>query len=271
MIAEIAIAGTAAVVGVSARWNWWRPIVTGGIPALMYHKIGAAPPSSELRKLWVLPDDFRRHLAYMKTHGYTSIVFSDWINAAKGIRPLPDKPVLITFDDGYMNNYDLAYPLLREFGMKGCVFLVHETIDKHNAWHDPTTEPWVKMLTWSQISEMKNSGIFEFGSHTMSHRNLAALTPEEVRWEVAESKKRLEERLDDDVVAFAYPYGSGAYAPEVRAAVTAAGYRFDFGIKQGICPRTYVQELGPLKRLLIRGDETILDLHLNMTRGRGRL
>jgi peptidoglycan/xylan/chitin deacetylase (PgdA/CDA1 family) len=260
----------AAAAGASARWNWWRPPVSGGLPALMYHKIGDAPKGSRLRKLWVTTDDFRRQLRHLRDHGYAPIHFSDWRDAEKGLKPLPAKPVLITFDDGYMNNYELAYPLLRELGMKANVFLVYETMDQHNAWHDPSTEPWLRMLTWAQIREMQDSGLFEFGSHTMRHRDLAALPPEEVSWELAESKSRLEDKLGREVLGFAYPYGSGAYKPEVRAAALAAGYRFDFSIRQGITRLPWRRESAPVQRLLIRGDDNMLDFHLNLTRGKAR-
>lgn len=271
MIAALAAVGVAAAAAASARWNWWRPAVTGGMPTLMYHKIGDAPAGSELKKLWVSADDFRAQLAYLAENGYSSITFSDWRDAEKGVKPLPEKPVLITFDDGYRNNYDAAFPLLREAGMKACVFLVYETMDGHNAWHDPSTEPWLKMLSWKQIDEMQASGAFEFGSHTMRHRDLRKLSVEEVSWEAAESKKRLEDKLGRECVGFAYPYGSGAYDPAVRAAVRAAGYRYDFGIKQGISPAAWDPASGPLKRLLVRGDDTMFDFHLNMTRGKARL
>ena len=269
MIAEAAVLGAVAAAA-SARWNWWRPSVSNGMPTLMYHKIGDYPPGSQLAKLWVTTADFRRQLSYLKENGYTSIDFRDWRDAEKGVKPLPEKPVLITFDDGYMNNYELAYPLLREFKMKGCIFLVYETMDKHNSWHDPATEPWLKMLTWTQIHEMQDSGVIEFGSHTMRHRNLTTLSLDEVRWELNESKRRLEEKLGREMVGFAYPYGSGAYSTEVRKAALDAGYRFDFSIKQGISRLPWNREKEAVKRLLIRGDDTMYDFHLNMTRGRAR-
>ena len=181
MIGVLAIIG-AATAALSARWNWWRPCVRGGMPVLMYHKIGDYPSGSELKKLWVTTADFRKQLEYLRDHGYTAVDFRDWRDAEKGVKPLPVNPVMITFDDGYMNNYDLAFPPLKEFGMKGCIFLVYETLEKHNSWHDPKTEPWLKMLTWAQIQEMQESGLVEFGSHTMRHRNLAELPLDEVKW-----------------------------------------------------------------------------------------
>jgi len=268
-LAALAALGAAAA-GASARWNWWRPVVNGGLPTLMYHKIGEYPPGSRLKKLWVTVADFRRQLEYLRGRGYTPITFSEWRDAEKGLKPLPKKPVLITFDDGYQNNYELAYPLLREFGMKGNVFLVYETMDQHNAWHDPATEPWLRMLTWAQIREMQDSGVVEFGSHTMRHRDLSAIPLEEARWEMTESKKRLEDKLGREMVGFAYPYGSGAYVPAVRRAALEAGYRFDFSVKQGISRLPWDREAEAVRRLLIRGDDNMLDFHLNLTRGRAR-
>lgn len=269
MIGELAALGAVAA-GASARWNWWRPLVTGGMPTPMYHKIGYCPKGSELAKLWVTPEDFRRQLAYLKNHGYTAINCADWRDAEKGLKPLPEKPVLITFDDGYMNNYEYAYPILREFGMKGVVFLVYETMEGHNGWHNPATEPWLKMLTWAQINEMQDSGVIEFGSHTMKHRNLAELPLDQVRWELTESKTRLEQKLGREMVGFAYPYGSGAYAPDVRRIFLESGYRFDFSVRQGITRLPWNREAEAVKRLLIRGDESMFDFHLNITRGRCR-
>ena len=267
--AAISTAGVIAAA-LSARWNWWRPKVSGGIPTLMYHKIGDSPKGSRLAKLWVTAEDFRRQMRYLKEHVYTTLTFSQLRAAEENKRPMPDKPVLVTFDDGYANNYELAYPILKELGLKGNIFLVYETIDSHNSWHNPDSEPWIPMLTWAQTREMQDSGVIEMGSHTMSHKNLPTLALEDTRWQVVESKKRLEEKLGQEMVAFAYPYGAGAYVPEVRQAALEAGYRYDFGIKQGISALPWNPRSGPLKRLFVRGDDTMYDFHLNMTRGRAR-
>ncbi|MBI3553647.1 MAG: polysaccharide deacetylase family protein [Elusimicrobia bacterium] len=270
MIATAFVLGGAAAVGASCRWNWWRRKVSGGIPALMYHKIGTAPQGSRLKKLWVTTAEFREQMEYLRDNGYTTLTFTEMREIEAGKSPRPEKPVIVTFDDGYANNYTDAYPVLRELGLKGCVFLVYETIESHNSWHDPESEPWIPMLTWAQVKEMQDSGVVEFGSHTMRHRNLPTIPLDEARWELTESKKRLEEKLGRSMLGFAYPYGAGAYAPEVRRAAREAGYRYDFGIKQGISPFPWNHDSGPLKRLFVRGDDFMVDFHLNMTRGRAR-
>src|SRR5439155_11354355 len=99
--------GVATLIGgaLSARWNWWRP-AKEGIPILMYHKVGDPPAGSKLKKLWVSPDKFRNQAAALSAGGYHSITFKDLYNFWDKSMPLPPKPVLITFDDGYVNNFE---------------------------------------------------------------------------------------------------------------------------------------------------------------------
>jgi peptidoglycan/xylan/chitin deacetylase (PgdA/CDA1 family) len=250
--------------GFSARWNWWRRKVKG-LPVLMYHKIGHAPKNSKFKKLWVTPEKFVRQLDYLKKHNYTSISFSD----LKNPKSLPKKPVLITFDDGYTDNYKIAYPLLKKRNIKANIFLVYEAIGQYNHWHNPDEEHWLPMMTFEQIKQLQKEGLVQFGAHTLNHPNLTGIDLETARCEIEECKHRLEQKLGVEITAFAYPYGAGAYDPKIRKLVFDAGFLFDFGIKQGITPLPYKKE-EPFKRLLIRGDDNILDFHLNLTRGRAR-
>ncbi|MFH1618266.1 MAG: polysaccharide deacetylase family protein, partial [bacterium] len=99
---------------------------------------------------------------------------------------------------------------------------------------------------------------------------LKKIPVEQAAWEARESKKRLEDRLGTEITAFAYPYGAGAFTPEIRRSVLEAGYLFDFSFRQGKTPWPWKPENGAIKRLFIRGDENILDLYLHLTRGRPR-
>ncbi|MDD4004473.1 MAG: polysaccharide deacetylase family protein [Elusimicrobiaceae bacterium] len=258
-----------AAAGFSARWNWWRKKLDG-IPVLMYHKIGIAPANSQLKKLWVSPDRFARQVDWLLKKGYTPIHFADLDRAVKGEAELPEKPVLITFDDGYKNNYRHAYPVLKERNAKGNIFLVHNTVGKSNLWHDPASEAWIEMLTWEQIGEMLASGVFDVGSHTMNHASLPLIDSNTAEWEIRESKKQLEEKLGREIPAFAYPYGAGAFDPQIRKFALDAGYRFDFSVKQGLLPWHWKPADGTIRRLFIRGDDTMLDFALAVTRGKSR-
>ena len=261
-----AAAGAAA----SARWAWWRKSVEG-LSVLMYHKVGAPPEPTQLRKLWVSTEAFESQIVFLKRNGYTPVRFSDLERSARTGTPLPEKPVLITFDDGYRNNFLEAFPVLQRHGVPAGVFVVYETIGRHNAWHDPGSEPWVDMLRKEDMREMADSGLIEFGSHTMRHRNLGQAPLDEARWELEESKARLEELLGHEVPFFAYPYGGGAEDPAVREAALKAGYRFDFGIRQAKAVWPWKPEQGALPRLFIRWEDTALDFRLKMTRERARL
>ncbi|MBI4395760.1 MAG: polysaccharide deacetylase family protein, partial [Elusimicrobia bacterium] len=103
--------GGLAALGISARWNWWRP-EKGGLPILMYHKIGDPPAGSKLKKLWVSVELFRRQMTYLKEKGWNPLHFIELDSLLDRGEPLPEKAVIISFDDGYLNNYENAFPVL---------------------------------------------------------------------------------------------------------------------------------------------------------------
>lgn len=264
--AAVFSAGALAALGVSARWNWWRPPARG-LPILMYHKIGSPPPGSRLKKLWVSTNDFRRQMAYLKSRGYEPTTLRDLARRLDRGESVPPRAVVITFDDGYRNNYENAFPVLKEFGFPGMVFLVVQTIGWDNAWHDPSTEARIPMLSWKQAEEMQAAG-WEFGSHTMSHPRLANIEFKEAVTELQKSRRVMGEFLGTEPVSFAYPYGNGQDDPRLQRAVREAGYRWACSVHQGKAD----PERTPycLNRLFVRGDDTAWDFHLNMTRGRAR-
>jgi peptidoglycan/xylan/chitin deacetylase (PgdA/CDA1 family) len=264
-----AIAGAGALVA-SARWNWWRPRVDG-IPSLMYHKIGDLPPGTRYPSIWASEKEFRGQLGYLRRQGYEPLLFSEFRDAELGKRAMPKKPVFITFDDGFANNYELAFPILRELGMKANVFLICGLMGADSAWDSLETAPPIPMLTWAQAREMQASGLFEFGSHTMRHRDLAKLPPDEVRRELAESREVMTRELGRAPLGFAYPWGQGADDPKIRELVLAEGYRYDFGTRPGITPLPWNPACGALMRVEpVRGIGR-LDFHLQMTRGKSRI
>ena len=126
------------------------------------------------------------------------------------------------------------------------------------------------MASLNMLKEMKESGVMEFGSHTMNHPKLNSLPDDMIEWELKESKKQIEKALDVKIRSFAYPYGIGAYDEKIRQKVFDAGYMLDFSFKQGktLWP---LKTTKPLDRLFIKGDENNFDLYLHLTRGASRL
>lgn len=256
--------------GLSARWNWWRPTLPG-IPTLMYHKIGDPPEGSKLQKLWVSTDLFRKQMAYLSDEGYHPITFTDIYEHWDNNEPLPTNPALITFDDGYANNFDEAFPIMRDFGFKATLFVVVQTVGWNNHWHDPKNETRISMISWSQLQELQTAG-WEIASHTMNHPRLSNLTLDEVTVELKRSKKVIGEFLGETPQTFAYPYGNGEDDSDIRELVKEAGYRLAVGVHSGKWTLEKFKETPyGLPRVFVRGDENMIDFHLQMTRGKSRL
>lgn len=255
-----------AALAVSARWNWWRPRVSG-LPVLMYHKIGTPPAESQLKKLWVTAVMFRRHLEYLKDHGYQTWTFQEVHEALGSGRAVPPNAVVLTFDDGYANNHAEAFPLLQEFRAKAVFYVVVNAVGRDNFWHDPKSEIRLPMMSWDQLRELQKQG-FEIASHTLNHPRLSTIPLEQARQEFEESRARLDKELGSKSLAFAYPYGNGADDGRLQSLASAAGYKTAVSVHQG--KADLKGNLFCLKRLFIRGDDNLWDFHLQLTRGRSR-
>lgn len=255
------------LLALSVRWNWWR-MPKKGVAILMYHKIGQTPQNSQLKNLWVTPEKFDRQMRYLKERKIPVISLAEYYRMIEN-KTVPPKAVIITFDDGYEDNYTQAFPVLKKYGFTATFFLVAETVGLHNKWHNPATEPHQKMLTWDQIGEMQNASMI-FGSHTLSHFNLNDLSLEEANIQIVKSKIALEGALKKKVDFFAYPYGAGAFNQKVKDLVKTAGYKLAVSIKQRINLRGQEDRFA-LKRITVRGDENMFDFYLQITRGRNRL
>jgi peptidoglycan/xylan/chitin deacetylase (PgdA/CDA1 family) len=269
MMEVIVVIAVLAFLGFSARWNWWRPRKEG-LPILMYHKVGNPPADSKLKKLWVSVPMFRKQMTYLKDNGYHPITFYDLYDFWDGKKALPPRPILITFDDGYQNNFTEAFPVLKELGFPATLFVVVQTVGWDNSWHDPKTETRIPMISWDQLKELRAAG-WEIGSHTMNHHHLPSIQKKEVAIEMEKSRRVIGEFLNEVPPTFAYPYGAGEDVPFIREQAKAAGYRVAVGVHAG---KWNVEEMKQspfnLPRVFVRGGETMLDFCLQLTRGRSR-
>lgn len=254
--------GILGALGISLRWNWWRP-AKSGIPVLMYHKIGDPPRGSLQRSLWVSNRRFAWQMKKLRDWGYESVTFSD---IKRGY--IASKPVIITFDDGYENQTMNALPILQEFKMKAVFYIVAEAIGRDNFWHDPAKETRIPMMSVKDLKGLVAAGM-EIGSHAMTHSKMNAIPFERAREELFASKKFLEELLNVPMLSFAFPYGLGEDVPDLVRAVHEAGYEWVLGVHAGIWHPA--QSYAPLPRIFVRGDDAKFDFCLQITRGRSRL
>ena len=216
------------------------------IPILMYHRITDGKPAGTKHGIYVPRDEFERQLEFLKRRGFTAINFFDIRAIIEGKKNIPDKPVMITFDDGYEDNYVTAFPLLKKYGMTATIFLIGNPAIRSNSWDEKTGEPAASLLNDRQIQEMIEGGI-EFGSHTMNHKKLTLCSTEEAEVEITESKKMLEQRLQTEIISFGYPYGQ--LNEQIKQQVIAAGYTFGIATDSG--RRNIWADLFKIRRMMI--------------------
>lgn len=200
----------------------------GRLPILLYHSVAPDGPFS-FERYRVSPEKFEEHLEYLRDLGCHTPRLDDWGRAAAARRPLPGRPVLLTFDDGYRDFALFAWPLLRRYGFGALVFLVAERVGKTSRWDDLHGEP-VPLLGWEEIQTLRDEGV-EFGSHSATHPPLTGLSPAEVTQEAARSRALLTRGIGHAVDAFAYPHGD--YNPAIVHLVGACGYVYGFTCQPG--------------------------------------
>ncbi len=201
------------------------------LPILMYHRVAPTGPAARAR--WrVTPDAFDEQLHALAEQGYCTIQLEDWQRAMEQGRPLPPRPVLLTFDDGYEDFAEHAWPRLQRRGFGALAFIVTGCVGTHNSWDADATEE--SLMDWAQIRALRDAGV-AFGAHSVLHRRFTTLSPSEAFEEAARSRLQLEEELQLAVDTFAYPYG--AEDPVIRHIVGAAGFQFGLSVRSGSARR----------------------------------
>lgn len=220
---------------------------TVNIPILMYHHLNplGADASESLLTWTVDPAQFAVQLDYLQEHGYHTITLSQLANFFKNGSPLPTKPIVLTFDDAWIDGYTVAFPELSKRGMVGVFFVVSNYVNAGGEL----------FMNWEQAQEMDRAGM-EIAGHTVSHEDLTTVDGAELERQLTVSKARIEEKLGHPITALAYPYG--AHDSRVVAAAGAAGYRTAVilccGFKQS------ADEMLVLPRIRISYGDTLADL-----------
>lgn len=196
---------------------------------LMYHNVGFPPKEGRLSSLYVTPRMFRFQMWYLRAAGFRVVSLKDVLDFVNG-KDKEEKLVALTFDDGFQDFYDNAFPVLQQYNYPSTVFVVADMAGMENLWDYKETGIKKRLLGWDRIIEMKDKGI-AFGSHTKTHPFLSRLSEEEMTAEVEGSKRNLEKRLNLPVEFFCYPYGD--YNAMVLDSVKKAGYSAALTTKRG--------------------------------------
>lgn len=199
---------------------------------LMYHSVNSK--ASRAGDYVITPAALRRDLEYLQKEGYTTIVMSDLIAFVHEGTPLPEKPVMITFDDGYYNNYLHAFPLLREFGAKAVISIIGVETDRYSAKEENNQN--YSHLTWEQIKEMQASGLVEFQNHGYNMHKQSAKRLGSTRME-GESAEDYHKALGEDMAKLqarytemtgwtpnTYTYPFGRISNDSYSVVTGMGF-----------------------------------------------
>lgn len=214
------------------------------IPVLMYHHFTNDPnPQSTAT---ITAAKFRLDMAYLQVAGYTSLLPQDLKAIKEGTKAMPEKPVMITIDDGYESAYTIAYPILKETGMKATVYVIVNGVENPSANE-------IKKLNWTQMKEMYESGVFDIQSHSYNLHNpsqsgqfneaqingiQAEPTETRARYinrvapDIWKSIELIEKNVGTDVISFSYPYG--AYDPWGQEILQGYGVIYAVGTVYGL-------------------------------------
>jgi peptidoglycan/xylan/chitin deacetylase (PgdA/CDA1 family) len=199
-----------------------RPSYALDVPVLVYHRVGPLPEArtQTADALTVEPRIFAAQMGWLVKHGFHAITNRQLLRLLDLGKPLPNRPVLITFDDGYADVLHDAEPVLHRLHWPATAFVITDRV----SGPDPS------FLTWRQLRDLERDG-FTIGSHTVHHLDLRRLSPLQVWFELLHSRETLERNLGRPVHSFAYPYG--AEDPDVVKDVRSAGYALAFTTHPG--------------------------------------
>ncbi len=214
----------------------------------MYHYVSQPPPDADIyrKDLSVTPAQFESHLQAMVTAGYRSVPLVDVVSYLATGRPeLPANGVVLTFDDGYTDVYENAFPLLQKYGFTATAFVITDFVDSQRPGY----------ASWSQLAEMHRAGI-DIGSHSRDHADLAGRDVDFLVWQALGSRQMIESRLGFTPRLFCYP--AGRYDELTARVVRSADYWGAVTTRQGATHTSAAPF--ELTRVRVRGSHSAADL-----------
>jgi len=198
------------------------------LPILCYHRIAENGPEA-LAAYRIHPEAFEQQVRWLRRHGYYSVSIAQWAEALQRNTPLPGRPVLFTFDDGYCDFAEVAWPILDRIGFSALVFVVAEKVGTCSDWDVALGEP-APLMSWQELRELARNGV-DFGSHSMNHQRLDSLPIEGIWDECGRSRSVLEAKLERTISAFSYPWGD--HSEDVRRVLAECGYKIGLTTRPG--------------------------------------
>ncbi|HVZ93826.1 MAG TPA: polysaccharide deacetylase family protein [Phycisphaerales bacterium] len=216
---------------------------TAEVPILMYHRIRPLPPDGMVK--WIMtfsvhPRAFEEQMRWLEQHGYTAITLAELSDYLRCGDALPPKPVVITFDDGWHDQFQNAVPVLEHLDMRGEFFVCPKLVG---------TEGY---MNWTEVRELADRGM-GVEPHSLTHARLTEMGPQAAWHEINDSRLLLEDEINRPTACFAYPFGEST--PELTKLVEDAGYVAAVGTDDGEIQRT--SEIYALRRIIVSYDTTI--------------
>ncbi len=196
--------------------------VQNPLSILMYHQVGVFSRPKAHRAVFCHVKRFKAQMAYLKATGFSVLSMEQAMACLFGQQPLPKRSVVLTFDDGYENFREHAWPVLQAHGFPASVFLVSDLLGKTSSWLNKDFAQRPPLMSASTVRQLAHEGV-SFGSHACSHPRLSQLSDAQMRREVFDSKAALQDVLGREVLDFCYPYGD--YNARTCELVQEAGYR----------------------------------------------
>lgn len=252
LAAQQGIATLRSAVREVGSWRAFRAEFGMGLPVLLYHHVGPPRPGT-YPELTVTPAQFERQIRWLARHGYVGVRPSDWLAWRRGAARLPERPVLLTFDDAYADLTEFALPVLERHGFGAAVFAVTGLFGGTNAWDEALGCGTHRLMTATEVREWAARGI-EFGAHGRTHADLTTLGPGELDAEIGGSAQDLARQLGAPPVAFAYPWGY--YDQQVRDRIRAH-FELAFTCDEGMNDLRSDSHL--MRRTMVQPGDRLLD------------
>ncbi|EOD00574.1 Polysaccharide deacetylase [Caldisalinibacter kiritimatiensis] len=220
-------------------------IIDTQIPILMYHHISENPEKWNYST--ISPLKFKEDMLYLKVLNYNTINFLDYINFEQNGIPLPENPIIITFDDGYLSNYKYVYPILKQLDMKATISIVGWSVGRK--YHKDGATPIKEHFTWEQAKEMYDSGVIDIQHHTFDLHNsgdditcgkgIDKMTDENIQdyrqritGDIVKLKNLIEKKVGNEVIVFTYPYG--IYNDISEELIKELGFKVSLTVEDGV-------------------------------------